>query len=183
VDQSTHEPDYTRLLISLHVLGLSGYAATNPHTRPEIFAINQFQQKQIEIQETLRRRLHLPTNLPLRLGLAEKTGNPWEDQLRHNHNILQIADRISLALCCTDVVFPKIENIIPRPGLDPLTLSLSRTTDTTLRVEPWPFNQPHLSFTVPYRPLPALPFASQDEFLRAYAAAPQHHLELQMTAS
>lgn len=183
VDQASAEPDYTQLLISLHVLGLSGFAASNPHTRREVFEINQFQQKQIETQEALRRRLNLPTNIPLRLGLAEKPGNPWEDQLRYNHNILQIADRISLALCCTDVVFPRIENITPRPGAAPVALALARGAEAVLLVEPWPFNQSELSFSVPYRSLPACPMASREEFLQAYAAAPAGQLALKMQAA
>ena len=47
---------YTRLMVSLHVMGLSGFAAQNIRTRRSEFEINRFQHAEAERQETLRRQ-------------------------------------------------------------------------------------------------------------------------------
>jgi hypothetical protein len=171
-----NESPYTRLLVSLHVLGLSGYAASHVHTRTEQFELNKFQQREIERQVELRKELGLSTDIPLRLGLAMDNRTQSEAVLKFNHNILQAMDRISLALCCTEPPFPRIENIFPRPGSTPDTLHFRRSSATSLRVEPWPFDARTLNFKVPFRSVPARPFYSVEEFREAYAAAPMQHL-------
>jgi hypothetical protein len=170
-DRAADEHPYTQLLISLHVLGLSGFSARHVHTRQEVFELNKFQHREIERQVDLRRQLGLSVDIPLQLGLAMTNGIEEEDRLRRNHLILQAMDRISLALCCTQVLFPSIEGIIPELGGSPVTLNFVRTSDTSLRVEPWPFLAPAISLQLPQLPLAARAFASVEEFREAYAAA------------
>src|SRR4051812_9931994 len=114
VEKVENEAAYTQLLVSLHVLGLSGFAAARQHDRREQFELNKFQHRQIEKQVELRRKLGMPLDVPLRLGLAVKTDIADEERLRRNHNIVQTMDRISLGLCCTELPFEKIEGIVPR---------------------------------------------------------------------
>lgn len=175
------EPDYTQLLISLHVLGLSAYAATHKHSRPEEFELNKFQHRQIERQEELRRRLGMATDVPLRLGLAVPTNIPREEQLRRNHLILQAMDRLSLALCCTEPPFTKIENILPKWGAAPVTLRFKHIGGTTVKVEPWPFDQLTISLSVPARAIPARRY-KLDEFRAAFQAAQPEQLLLTIHA-
>lgn len=172
------QADYTRLLISLHVLGLSAYAASKPHTPQEVFAINQFQHREVERQEQLRRRLGLRTDLPLQYGLARLGTDAREDQLRRNLELLQAADRISLALLCSDIPFDTVPGVIARPGDPPATLKLWRNGSLSVRVEPWPFDVERLNFSVSCRALPAEPFAGTEAFRRAYAAAAQRTMEV-----
>src|SRR3954470_12372868 len=116
VEAVANEPPYTQLLVSLHVLGLSGFAATRQHDRREQFELNKFQHRQIEKQVELRKRLGLAVDVPLKLGLAIRSDIAEEERLRRNHNLVQTMDRISLGLCCTELPFEKIEGIVPRPG-------------------------------------------------------------------
>lgn len=171
-----NEAMYTQLLVSLHVLGLSGCAASHTHTRTEQFELNKFQQREIERQVELRKQLGLSTEIPLRLGLALDNRTQSEAVLKFNHNIFQAMDRISLALCCTEPPFPRIENIFPRPGSTPDTLHFRRSSATSLRVEPWPFDARALNFKVPFRAVSAQSYASVEEFRQCYAAAPIQHL-------
>lgn len=173
-DRVADQEPYSQLLVSLHVLGLSGFAAAHVHTRHDMFALNQFQQREVERQEALRKRLGFATDIPLRLGLADKGAEPREEQLKRNHFILQAMDRISLALLGTTVLFPRIDNIVPRAGSSPVGLSFSRTGDFALKVDPWPFDRPQLSVPIPCRPFPARPFRDEVEFQSAYAeSAPE----------
>lgn len=171
-DRMEGEDVYARMLVSLHVLGLSAFAASHAHTRTEIFELNRFQHKQIELQEQLRRKLGMSTEIPLRLGLATEGKDENEERLKRNHTILQAMDRLSLALCCTEVVFPKIENVAPKAGAAAVTLSFARTGETAVKVEPWPFDAEVLSAQVPYRAVAARKYVSQEEFAEAYAKAP-----------
>jgi len=173
VERVADEEVYTQLLVSLHVLGLSGFAAGRQHDRREQFELNKFQHRQIEKQVELRRDLGMPLDVPLRLGLAVRTDLAEEEKLRRNHNIVQTMDRISLGLCCTELVFEKIEGIVPRPGAAAVTLRFIRTDDFALRVEPWPFDQERIDLGMAYRAVAAGKYDDVEEFRSAYAKAEQ----------
>ncbi len=179
VEAVANENVYMQLLVSLHVLGLSGFAAARQHDRREQFELNKFQHRQIEKQVELRKQLGMSLDVPLKLGLAVKTDIAEEEKLRRNHNIVQTMDRISLGLCCTDLVFEKIDAIVPRPGAAGVTLNFSRTDDFALRVEPWPFDQERIELEIPYRAAPAAKYDDVEEFRQAYANAEQ--MAMQMT--
>lgn len=180
VDRVADEDSYTQLLVSLHVLGLSGFAASHQHGRREQFELNKFQHRQIEKQVELRKRLGMALDVPLKLGLAVKTGIPEEEKLRRNHNIVQTMDRISLGLCCTELVFPKIEGIVPRPGAAPVTLDFSRTDDFALRVEPWPFDEQKIELEIAYRAVATGPYADVEEFRAAYTDARPSRMKMRV---
>ncbi|MGE5608375.1 MAG: DUF3891 family protein [Bacillota bacterium] len=182
VDRAAGESDYTQLLVSLHVLGLSGYAASRPHTRREIFELNKFQQYEIERQERLRGRLGLATDIPLRLGLAEESPAAAEQKLCYDLGIIQTADRVSLALCCTGLVFPQINGIARGPGEEGVTLNLRQAGERCLEIEPWPFDEPELSVSVPYRVVPSRRYEDEEEFRGIYAAAEGGRLEFTVRA-
>jgi len=179
VEKVADEAAYTQLLVSLHVMGLSGFAATRQHDRREQFDLNKFQHRQIEKQVELRRTLGMALDVPLRLGLAVRTDLPDEERLRRNYNIVQTMDRISLGLCCTQLPFEKIEGIVPRAGAAAVTLNFTRTDDFALRVEPWPFDRERIDLEIPYRAVPAAKFDDVEEFRAAYASATP--MRLQMT--
>src|SRR3982751_2326827 len=141
---------YAGLLVSLHSLSLSMFAmspdrtvanekwdATDPRTR---FEANQFQHAQLELQETLRRRLGLRTDLPTQGGIVTApTEDPRELALRFNFRLLQAMDKISLCVCCTEPPFTKIEPLETQPGHAPQSLRVHRPTPATLHLSPWPF--------------------------------------------
>src|SRR6266480_4667772 len=178
VEKVADEPMYTQLLVSLHVLGLSGFAAARQHDRREQFELNKFQHRQIEKQVELRRKLGMPLEVPLRLGLAVRSDLAEEERLRRNHNIVQTMDRISLGLCCTELVFEKIEGIVPRPGAAAATLNFVRTDDFALQVAPWPFDQERIELEIAYRAVPAAKYDDVEEFRRAYAGAEQMRMKM-----
>jgi hypothetical protein len=171
VERVVDQDVYTQLLVSLHVLGLSGFAAARQHDRREQFELNKFQHRQIEKQVELRKQLGMALDIPLKLGLAVRSDSAQEERLRRNHNIVQAMDRISLGLCCTDLVFEKIEGIAPRPGAAAVTLNFIRTDDFALRVEPWPFDREEIEQEIEYRAVAAGRYEDVDEFRKAYADA------------
>lgn len=171
-ERCANEDPYTRLLISLHLLSLSAYIANSVRTPHERFELNKFQHRQIEHQEALRRQLGLATDIPLKLGLAVDGGIAAEEQLKRNFHLLQLMDRLSLALLCNEMMFRKVEQLVLRPGNAPATLNFTRTGPTEVRVEPWPFEPPALASEVPCRVVPVRRYSSIEEFRQVYSEAP-----------
>ena len=179
---------YTGLLVSLHVMALSSIAQTHdptPHERyrdaRDLFDLNKFQHRQAQLQEDLRRRLGLSTDIPLNKGLSKPGVAPEEDLLLFNYNLLKMCDRLSLDLCCSEPLFETIEEVFPRPGAAPVTLRLVHVGESAITVAPWPFDADRLEDEVPCRRVRVEPFTSDDEFRRAFEQAPREVLRVRLS--
>jgi hypothetical protein len=181
--------DYAALLVSLHVLSLSVKSTTPTPEKHETFEmsnaktrfeVNRFQHYQIELQERLRKNLGLPTDVPMRHGLAEDAKMPAELTLHFHFRLLQAMDLISLALCCTNPPVEQIQNVIPRPGARALTVNLKREPQGVLRVSPWMFQSEVVSVSVPYRAVAVKNFDSDEEFREVYRSAPLSTIQFQV---
>ncbi|MFI5377742.1 MAG: DUF3891 family protein [Tepidisphaerales bacterium] len=168
---------YTRLMVSLHVMGLSGFAAQQTRGRRAEFEINRFQHAEAERQEILRRQLGMRVDVPLKLGLAVVPGITEEEQLRRNHLVLQAMDRLSLAMCCAQTPFSQIEGIVPREGARATALQFARTADWSMKVEPWPFDQQEIRLTLRARTVEPREYQAR-EFQEAYDETPDVEMEI-----
>jgi hypothetical protein len=180
---------YTGLLVSLHVTALSNFAKNQgwiPHERArtpaEHFMLNKFQQGQFELQERLRKQLGLRTDLPLHNGLAEPGTDAAEDLLIFDYNLLKTMDRVSLDLCCSEDLFPQIEDVYPRPGESPVTIKVRHTGEGTMELSPWPFAAERLEFELPCKRVPAKAYDSEQDFREVYSAAPQETYRVAVSA-
>jgi hypothetical protein len=173
---------YQGLLVSLHVLGLSAYAqahmAPGSWSRQDVFELNKFQHRQVEVQERLRAEVGLSSELPLHMGLAKLGASPADDLLLFNFRLLIAMDRVSLALCCGKNLFPKIEDVYAKPGQQPTTISLSMSGPNSLEVTPWPFSveAEQIQLHVPAKRIGREPFTSAQAFHAAYRNAPNELL-------
>jgi hypothetical protein len=165
-EKAAQRDDYAGLLVSLHSLGLSVYVAeqTNAGDPRARFELNRFQRKMIELQESLRQRLGMKLDRPLKHGLAPDSHDPKEQKLLFDFRWLGAMDRLSLAICCTQPPFDAIE--IP-PFSAPL--KMEREGKDVL-LDPWPGKTP-IAIHIPYRRLSAKCYADNSEFRAAYAAA------------
>jgi hypothetical protein len=177
---------YAGLLVSLHVLALSASSrlpaqpATerpfDPDRARERFELNRFQHAQIELQESLRQRLGLRTDLPLHFGLAESAADPREQKLVFDFRLLQAMDFLSLAICCTQPPGQETGPVYLHPGGMMRPLKLRRTTADRLGVNPWPFALARIESTIRYRAIPAGPYRNEQDFHGALAEAPEQTL-------
>ncbi len=175
--------DYCTLLVSLHALGLSGFASNHPHSPREVFEINKFQQREFERQHELRKRLQMRTDIPLRLGLAAQGISASDDRLRHHFQIMQVADRLSLALCSANSPFIEVKDVTESAGGDIATLQFHRTdapASTILRVEPWPFDRDRIDLSIAARVVPQCSFTDRAAFDAQFAQAPRRELALSL---
>lgn len=179
-DRAAAVDPYAGLLVSLHSLALSVFASTqtsfkhekvdmsDPRTR---FDMNKFQHRQIELQEQLRQKLGMRTDLPLRNGLAEESDDPREKQLIFDFRLLQALDKISLGICCTKPPFAKIEPVHLTAGDRPIGLQLDRPDAHLLLLRPWCFRAQEIRLEVPYKPVAATRYESDVHLRTAYSAA------------
>ena len=175
---------YAGLIVSLHSLSLSirAIGADRPPFRLDhpqaVFAVNQFQHREIERQQSLREAVGLPTDIPLTHGLADAGANDGDDLLAYHFRLLQAMDLISLCLCCTPPPAGETQDVLATPGGSPRRLQVARDVSGAARVRPWPFDVARLELTVPCRRLPARPFADVEAFRSALADAPREGLPL-----
>lgn len=179
VEQAIASSPYAGLLVSLHMLGLAVHAARQKRADgSEVFLLNQFQHRQVEIQEKLRHRLDMCVNKPLRFGLAEPGRSPDEDLLLRNHQLMQTMDRISLVLSFDKLIFNKIDSFFPEPGGKPITLDLARPAENHLHVSPWPFDADEVTLHLPARNVRQKTFANSQDAAAAIAATPVEKIVL-----
>jgi len=172
--------DYAGLLVSLHGLGLSAFATEHssvsssnwnlddPRAR---FEVNRFQHKMIELQESLRQRLGMKTDRPLKNGLATDARDPQEQRLIFDFRWLGAMDKLSLAICCAHPPFNMLEPLLPRIAEPATAIRITRDKND-LQLHPWPFAKSEIEIQVPYRRVSAKPFENGAEFRLVYSVAP-----------
>jgi hypothetical protein len=179
-DRAAARDDYAGLLVAIHTLALSVFATeqapisgtrwdnTDPRGR---FEINRFQHKVIELQESLRQRLDLRTDRPLKQGLAEDSPDSKEQKLAFDFRWLQAMDRLSLAICCTTPPFQCLEPVRARVGGKTMSIQLARLANELVTLKPWPFHHEAFTVDIPYRRVSAQPFESEQQFRQIYQTA------------
>ena len=79
---------------------------------------------------------------------------------------------VSQLRCCSEDLFPQIEDVYPRPGESPVTIKVRHTGEGTMELSPWPFAAERLEFELPCKRVPAKAYGSEQEFRDVYSAAP-----------
>lgn len=171
VERAMKLGDYQGLLVSLHAFNLSAIHMEHAKglSRGDLFEMNKFQHRQIEIQEELRGRLELSNEVPRRLGLAKMGTSEGDDRLLFNFRLLTAMDRISLSLCCGELLFPKLEDFLPGPGKRAISIELAMPEAGVMVVRPWLFDAGEMVFEVPARRVGREWFESVEAFRAAYA--------------
>jgi hypothetical protein len=186
VDRVIAKDKYAGLLVSLHTMALVAHAATHQsedaseNARQELFRLNRFLHRQIEIQEGVRLSLGMRIDLPLRGGLAGPGRSEDEDLLLANFHLLEFLDQLSLILCFDRMVFDKVRPLFSQPGTAPLEMRIERESENIVRVDPWPFDVEQIEMQIPARRVPARIYESEAEFKQIYAAAPMDMVNLKV---
>ena len=182
VRRAAEAGDYCGLLVSLHVLRLSARAGARSGQQPpaDMFEINKFQHRQIELQEEFRGRLGMRTDLPLELGLARPGGLPEEDLLGFNFHLLRLLDAVSLDACCSEEVFQSLEGVLPRPGNRTVAVKFHHPAPFTIGLDSWPFDSGIIEVPIACRRVSAMPFTTRADFLEAYDRAPVEQVTIRV---
>jgi len=155
---------YAALLVSMHTYNLLTAHADRTTIAPEqLRLLDAFLERQLALQHDLRVRIRLDASL-----VAADTS---DETILNNFRLLQACDNLSLLSC---VAFMQ-----PATLLHPLatndggasTVAVSALASRHFRLEPYPFDEPHLSFEVPARHVEGHSFASSAQLQEKFAAA------------
>lgn len=165
---------FAAILVSMHTVNLlteqADLSTIKAADRPRHAAF---------VDGQLRRQQELAASLPP--GLA---AHATPAQLRRAFEFLQFCDNLSLLTC--------VRYDQPRPlrHTHPDATGARRTITCTpvdagngvYRLDPWPFDAPELSFTVPARQIPSASCADLASFRAACAAAPVESLPIRLVS-
>ena len=188
VDQIIAADAYAGLLVSLHTMALANRASmrqpegADEFSRQQAFRLRRFVHRQIELQESLRDRLGMRIDLPLRGGMAEPGRSPEEDLLRANFYLLEFLDQLSLNLCFDQLVFGRIEAVYPRPSEPSIGARVGREGNGAMRLDPWPFNSETVEFEVPARSMRVGPYGNVEMLKSAFDAAEPIVVQMRLCA-
>jgi Protein of unknown function (DUF3891) len=167
---------YAGLLIALHTYNLlTAHADRSTINVEQLPLLDAFLDGQRLYQSELRATIQLDSTLSSR----DKATQTIDEHFR----LLQACDNLSLLTC---VAFNASANL-----LHPLPLNDGGTAEVTVlptgprqfRLEPWPFEEPELSFTFPARHVEGERFADSAELEKAFCAAPVERLSVVVKAS
>lgn len=94
------------------------------------------------------------------------------EKLQRAFEFLQFCDNLSLIVCVSYDQTRAIRHTHPDATGTRRTITCTPLGDSTYRLEPWPFNQPTLDFTVPTRHLETSAYSDLPTIRAAYTAAP-----------
>lgn len=181
---------YVGVLVALHQLHLSSNSVSaNQPARFDVqqmrqqFDLNKFQHQVIELLEAARAKVGLRVDKPLRLGLSEGWTDAAEERLKHAFRYLQAMDLLSLGVCCTEPPQSNTNPVHTRPGSPTTPLQIHRPSADVMFVKPWPFAPASFTLSVPYRPVPARAYVSDDELRVVYASAPQKSFDVTLRSA
>ena len=167
------EHPYAAILISMHTVNLlteqADLATIKPADRPL---------HSLFIEGQLRRQRDLAADLPPALATHATPA-----QLRRAFEFLQFCDNLSLLTCVRYDRPRPVRHTHPDSTGSRRIITCTPIAEATYRLDPWPFDQPALSFAVPARRIPTAACADLATFRAAYSAAPAEALPIHLTTA
>lgn len=155
------EHPYAAILISMHTVNLLTDQADLSTIKPEDRSLHSS-----FIARQLNRQCALAASLPPALA-----PHATPEQLRRAFEFLQFCDNLSLLTCVRYDQPRPLRHSHPDATGALRTLTATPVADSTWRIDPWPFDAPSLSLSVPARPVPASACADLAAFRSAHSAA------------
>jgi hypothetical protein len=112
-------------------------------------------------------------------GTVDLDGEENPPQLWRNYRLLQVWDRLSLALCWNDPLEATTLGPVPVGGESPVTIDLEPLGDGRLRLDPYPFDTDQLTAPVEGRTVPAT-VGSERALVEAYYRADPERFEFEL---
>lgn len=165
---------YAGLLIAMHTYNLLTAHADRSTIAPEgLELLDAFLERQRAYQAELRAAIHADSTLR-----AEAKA---DQAITEHFRLLQACDNLSLLAC--------VAYDAPADLLHPLPLNDGTTSEVKvfplgprhLRLDPWPFAEPELSFEFPARQVEGRTFASSERLTAAFGAAQELKLSVTLT--
>lgn len=162
-DAAERDP-YSAILISMHTLNLLTEQADLSGLDDESLRIHgAFVEGQVRRQGQLRQSLAKVAHLGPHLT---------DRSLRRGFEFLQACDSFSLYACSDFPETGKLRHAHPMNGGGSAEISIIPLGDLTWRLDPYPLDEPDVTFELRFKDIRQKTFASQDEFRARYRDAP-----------
>lgn len=172
---------YQAMLVSLLSLQRSAAVATAARSLRETFEINKHQQREVEIQATLRPQLGLRSDVPLRNGLPE-TGIellPAEQVFIYDYRLMLFSIQLALELCARRRTSGDLTPTPAKPAGEKVTVSYGTLDNTICTLTPFPLTQ-LLHLQVIAKLLPAQAYDHELELHESLETTPTHILQVSL---
>jgi hypothetical protein len=169
----------TGLLVSMHGAGLyNGRYASYRLIEPDFDdsehrLVSEFLEEQGRLQGSLSKEIEDP---------AISTPPSQDPRVMYTYLLLQVWDRLSLQFAFYLAADGEITPL-PHPDGTQHTLSCKNDGAFALRLDPYPFDNPQLTFPIEVRYLPQVRYQQIDEFMADMKQAPVETIECRVRAS
>lgn len=169
------EDAYSALLISLHTYSLLTEHADRSTIAPgDLPLLDRFLEQQGLFQQQLREEIRADSDL--------KPEHKTEDSILQHFHLLQATDNLSLLACVSFSHPANLLHSLALRGGGSARVEVLPTAPREFVLDPYPFDQPALTFTFPARHVCGKTFSSAAELQRAFAAAPVETLSVRVSA-
>ena len=169
------EDPYAAILVSMHTYNLLTERADRSTIVPErLPLLDDFLARQAVLQQRLREQIRADDLLP-----AEQRG---DDAIRDHFRLLQATDNLSL-LACVDYRQPAtLLHPLPLCNGGYSTVAVASHGERVFQLDPYPFSEPSLTFTVAARHVEGKAFGRAEDLRDRFAAADPVMLDVVLTA-
>jgi Protein of unknown function (DUF3891) len=179
-DRAVHliasEDAYAAVLISMHTYSLlKDHADRSTIAAPDLTLLDQFLEQQRSFQESLRQQIAAdPSFAPPQSS---------EATIIDHFRLLQATDNLSL-LTCVDFREPaNLLHPLPQRNGEYARVHVRSAASRHFVLDPYPFNEPSLTFSFPARHIRGKTFATAADLQRVFDAAPIENLSIRISAN
>jgi hypothetical protein len=175
LDQVEAQCAYAALLVSMHTHNLLTERADRSTIGPDqLPLLDDFLDRQVRRQEALRIRLRQDTQFSEAELMPEAIAN--------NFRLLQAMDNLSLYSCVGYMRPGTLLHALPTRDGGSQTVNVIPVAPRHFRLEPYPFDEPLLTFAVPARRVEGKVFSSSEELERLVVGSPVEKLIVTVSA-
>ena len=175
VQQVERIDPYAALLVSLHTYNLLTERADRSTIAPDdLPLLDDFLNRQRLRQEALHKAIRSnPVFTP------EESST---ETIFNNFRLLQACDNLSLLSCVAYDRPSTLLHAFPTRMGNPTPIAVTPIAPRHFRLEPYPFSQPELHFTIPARHVEGQTFSTSQALAESFQAAPVQHLQITLSS-
>jgi hypothetical protein len=175
VQLMAQQDPYAAILISMHTHNLLSERADRTTIHPEQLPIlDAFLGEQLTLQQQLQLQLATAGTIPIdELSPA---------RLTENFRLLQACDNLSLLSCVDYPGEATLLHPLRRSTGGATPIRVRRIAERAFQLEPYPFAEPHLKFTLRARHIPGQTFPTAEALRERFTAAPVQEFDVFISA-
>jgi hypothetical protein len=169
------EDAYAAILVSMHTYNLLSERADRSTIPPgQLPLLDDFLHRQKALQESLRRQITQDASL--------EPGHKSDETIHNSFRLLQATDNLSLLACVDYRQTATLLHPLPLNDGWCRTVAVHPVGERRFKLDPYPFAEPFLTFSVPARHVEGKIFSNAAQLREQFAAARMVQLEVTVLA-